>query len=206
MCLQWCEAVSVVAEAAVACDRLNCAGGIHDSNSRVNPIGNINIPGGVRRDIYRQAELCITSWSAVSREALHPGSRKCSNYSIGVDFADAVIQPICDVEVACGINRDSRRKAEHGLRGRTIITAKADRKLSTRDDRGISQWINFPNRPQTIGDIKVSGRVHRQTWENREQKEEPAGMDLNGCDCASAVHLADRTISAVCDEQVPRTI
>src|SRR5438105_703300 len=102
MRLQGCEAVSVVAEAAVACDRLNCAGGIHDSNSRVDPIGDINIPGGVRRNVSRQAELCAAGWRAIAREALHPSSRKCSNYSIGIDFADAVIQPIRDVEVTCG--------------------------------------------------------------------------------------------------------
>src|SRR5208282_270521 len=124
-------AVSVVAEHPIAGDGGDDA--VADlTNPVVLSVGNVDIAFHINRDpaqigaqgrISREAAVTDIAVAVVT-EPRESVAGKCGNDAIGVDFADANVVCVRDVDVSCLIGRDVKRSIQLCIDRGTVITTK----------------------------------------------------------------------------------
>ena len=86
------------------------------SDALVMVVGDIEVPCGVNRNTPRRAQQrrgCHVSVTSVTSAQVEV-SRHGADVAACVDFSNDAVELICDIDVAGGINSDTRRLVKQG--------------------------------------------------------------------------------------------
>ena len=144
-----------------------------------------------------------------------PGPSDCGDRPGGIHLADALVEGIGDVEVACPVHRHGIGAVELRLDRRTLVPAETG--LPGPRDRGDRPGgIHLANPVAAgIGDVEIACPVHRHTTGGGELRlgrrtPVPAETALPGPrdrgDRPGGIHLADALVEGIGDVEVARPV
>jgi hypothetical protein len=181
----------------------------HAAHRVVRRVGDIQVARGARihGDTERRIELRTGGGAAVTRAAQQAVAGERTHISAR-ELADPVIQRIGKIDVARGIYSHAGRQTHLHLVGRAAVAGEA---LYAIPDRGgdLPRSIDLTNAIRAVlRDINIAARIHGNA-ERRDHRQSrchaiaaqaDAAVAGNTGDDAGGIHLADRAIAGVGDQ------
>ena len=146
---------------AVACDGCDDAsGGIDSTDAVVAGVGEVEVACGVEGESGGKVELSGGCESVVAGEARSTGSCNRGDDARGeVEFADAVIVGVGEVEVAGGVEGEALGGVECGGDGGAIVAREA-LCAGAGDSADLAEGVDFADVVVgCLGDVEIAGGV-----------------------------------------------
>ena len=97
---------------------------VHLAYPVVVPVGNVQVAARIDRHIGGISQAGARGRPVIPGEKMGAVTRHRGDDSLGIDLADAVVAPVCDVQIALGIEIDPERIFQKGIHRRAKIAAK----------------------------------------------------------------------------------
>ncbi len=213
------SAVAAIAAGPISGDRADCARGeIHRADDVVAAVGDEEVPRGVRRNARRVVEPGARGRGAIAAVAAGPVSGDRADHARGeIHRADDVVAAVGDEEVSRTVYGNGLGKVQLGTHGRGAVAAVTTGPVSgdgadhARGGVDLADYV-----VSRVGDEDVPGSVHRDAHGSVQLGAGGRSMvALVSTDAAAGdrrnrarneIHLTDRVVAGVRDEEVSRTV